>query len=427
MTLPTTSVGTPARSLRFPRLLVFALGAAALLLGACGTAPVVAPRSATAVTIARSDGAQDISGLLETVIRQHEIPGMVAVAERGERIIAAGAAGVRRCGTAEAITLDDQFAIASAAKAMSATVVARLIEQGRFAWSTPVTDLFPPAESPIDPAWRQVTVRQLLEHQAGLKDHLVLFARVTLWAKGDDAAQRRAYVRKVLARPPDFAPGAEFRYNNTDYIVLGAALEQLTGRTWPELLRDELFLPLGLTSAGLGPPGTPGQRDQPWGHGGWRLMKIPLFGGNRPFAPGSAQADFPLAAAPCGFVHLTIRDWAKFATLHLRGDAANPHRESTLLHATTFDLLHVPENPGAPYAGGWFTGTRGWAKGSRPEDRGNVLFHAGNNGRWTSVVYLAPEIDFAVLVVCNRGAMAAGVDQVASQLVAAFAAASAAP
>lgn len=46
------------------------------------------------------------------------------------------------------------------------------------------------------------------------------------------------------------------------------------------------------------------------------------------------------------------------------------------------------------------TGTRSWVRGARAGDTGRVLFHQGDNGRWNTAIYLAPEIDFAVLIAC---------------------------
>src|ERR1035437_681911 len=62
--------------------------------------------------------------------------GMAAAVLRGERIIAQGAAGVRKRGTAERITLDDRFHLGSCGKAMNATLVAMLVEEGRLNWTT---------------------------------------------------------------------------------------------------------------------------------------------------------------------------------------------------------------------------------------------------------------------------------------------------
>ena len=59
--------------------------------------------------------------------------------------------------------------------------------------------------------------------------------------------------------------------------------------------------------------------------------------------------------------------------------------------------------PAVTYCAGWFISTASWAKGTQPGDTGRRLWHAGSNGRWNCGVVIAPEIDFAVLVACNRG------------------------
>jgi hypothetical protein len=58
--------------------------------------------------------------------------------------------------------------------------------------------------------------------------------------------------------------------------------------------------------------------------------------------------------------------------------------------------------PAATYHAGWVITTPSWAKGTRLGDTGR-LWHSGSNGMWNCVVSIAPEIDFAVLVACNRG------------------------
>ncbi len=346
---------------------------------------------------------------------------MVAMVLRGDRIVAQGAAGVRKLGAPDAVTIDDQFELGSCAKAMMATLVARVIETGKLHWDTTLAELFADVLPRIDPAWRSVTVRQALAHRAGMADHRLVFARTALWSSDDTQTQRRNYAAKILSAPPDYPPGTKVVYNSTDYLVLAAALEKVTGRTWEDLMRRELFEPLGLTTAGFGPPGSPGRIDQPWGHGGRWLFHLPLPGGGRtPFDPGDRDADYPMAGAPAGMVHMAIGDWARFVVLHLRGDAANPQRNVALLKPATIEQLHE-WGAGDSYSGGWFTTRRAWAKGFDAEDTGRVLFHQGDNGRWNSVVYLAPEIDFAVLIACNRASMWEPVDLVAGTLVGTFA------
>jgi CubicO group peptidase (beta-lactamase class C family) len=141
---------------------------------------------------------------------------------------------------------------------------------------------------------------------------------------------------------------------------------------------------------------------------------------NTAFDPGARAADYPAMASPAGYVHLSVRDWARFVSVHLRSNQAKPNRHVAALRHETFDTLHELRS-GVPYAGGWFVGTRPWAKGLRTADTGRVLFHVGDNGRWTSAVWMAPEIDFAVLVACNRGDMSAAVDEAVGLLVSTYA------
>jgi hypothetical protein len=75
---------------------------------------------------------------------------------------------------------------------------------------------------------------------------------------------------------------------------------------------------------------------------------------------------------------------------------------TALLKPDTFAELH-PAAPAKTYSAGWVIYPASWAKGPRPGDTGRRLWHAGSNGRWNCVVSIAPEIDFAVLVACNRG------------------------
>jgi len=59
--------------------------------------------------------------------------------------------------------------------------------------------------------------------------------------------------------------------------------------------------------------------------------------------------------------------------------------------------------PAVTYRAGWFISTSSWAKGTQPGDTGRSLWHGGKEGMSHSVVCIAPEIDFAVLVACNQG------------------------
>src|SRR5437867_9100848 len=366
----------------------------------------------------------NVDAILQSILgRGGERFGMAAAVLRGERIIAQGAAGVRKRGTGQRITFDDRFHLGSCTKAMTATLVAMLVEEGKLNWTTTLGELFADTVKPMHPAWEKVTLRQVLAHRAGLRfepdglaqvfSELVRPLRARL---GTLPQQRLEIARQALSRPPGIAPDTKYWYSNVGYILAGAVLEHLTGRAWEDLMRERLFQPLGISTGGFGRPGTAGKTDQPCGHSS-------ILG--KPIDPRSPAAELPLFYGPAGLAHMTITDWAKFIALHLRGDPANPHCHAALLKLDTFAELHAvaPTTPyskgwvmrgitrlatgdAAPavtYRAGWFISTSSWAKGTQPGDTGRSLWHGGRHGMSHSVVVIAPEIDFAVLVACNHG------------------------
>jgi len=390
----------------------------------------------------------NVDAILQSILgRGGERFGMVAAVLRGERIIAQGVAGVRKRGTAERITLDDRFHLGSCTKAMTATLVAMLVEEGKLNWTTTLGELFADTVKPMHPAWEKVTLRQVLAHRAGLRfepdslaqvfNELVRPRRAFHFLKavrnGTLPQQRLEIARQALSRPPGIPPDTKYWYSNVGYILAGAVLEQLTGRAWEELMRERLFQPLGISTGGFGPPGTADKTEQAWGHS-------PVLG--KPINPRSPAAELPLFFGPAGLAHMTVTDWAKFIALHLRGDPANPHCQAALLKLDTFAEMHAvapattskgwvirglnflatgDAAPAVTYRAGWFISTSSWAKGNQPGDTGRRLWHAGSNGRWNCGVFIAPEIDFAVLVACNRGIAAWKTRQAVKALIRAFA------
>ncbi len=296
----------------------------------------------------------DASQALEQVRAATDEPGIVGLAwERGE-VVKLGAAGVRREGSPDPLRPDDAVHLGSCTKAMTATLVARLVERGVIAWDTPLSTLLPGFD--IHPDLRAVTLIELLSHRAGLRDG----------SQYQDAAGGRHQVARVaLSKPPRFAPGTEFRYSNAGYVVAATALEVVTGERWEELVTREVFAPLGMTGCGFGPP------DRASGHRGHR----------------PDGTDNPAAMRPSGGVHCPVEDWARFA-------AAHAERRADYLPEASWKCLQQPVG-GSTYALGWFVG---------PTKDGSVaLTHDGSNLRWYSTIHVRPRERIAVLAVVNAG------------------------
>lgn len=303
---------------------------------------------------------------------KHKLPGMIGAVLQGEALTAIGSVGVRKLGSDDALRVGDRVHLGSDTKAMTATLLGLLVDEGKLTWSSTVAEVFPARARSLHPDFQRVTLLQLLTHRAGLP------ANGPWWElKGrTPTEQRRDLLARMMKAAPESKPGTTFAYSNVGYALAGLMAEQVAGQSWERLMRERLFGPLGMTSAGFGPPGTPGTLDEPWGH----------EAGGKP-----TQHDNAPALGPAGTVHATIPDWARFAALHLKGAQG----KARLLKASTFRTLHTPPG-GGDYAGGWLVLNRPWAGG-------RALTHSGSNTYWYCTVWLAPARDFGILVATNQG------------------------
>ncbi len=322
------------------------------------------------------DGDEAVARLLQPIQRKHDVPAISAALLTSKGVTAVGVAGVRKRGTDVPATLGDLWHLGSDTKAMTATLVARLIEQNRLKWDTTVAEVFPELADRFHPDLRGVTLLHLLSHRSGLRPNLDL-ARFL----GDDVKQLRLRaIREELARKPAHKPGSHYEYSNLGYIIVGAIVERITGKTWEEAMREEVFTPLKMTSVGFGGTGTPGQIDQPWPH----------RSNGRPMPENGPAMDNPPVMGPAGRVHCTIQDWAKFIQDQLRGARGEP----ALLPAASYQKLHTAPF-GGEYALGWLVVERDWGGGL-------ALNHAGDNTMNFANVWVAPQRDFAILVCVNQ-------------------------
>ncbi|MEJ7810105.1 MAG: serine hydrolase domain-containing protein [Gemmatimonadaceae bacterium] len=292
--------------------------------------------------------------------------------------------GVRRLGVPGAATPADRFHLGSNTKAMTATVIATLVEQGRLSWESTPLSIFPELADSINSAFRVITLAQLLSHRAGLHPFTsgADFASAGVLA-GDAVAQRRAFAASLLHRAPS-GPVGSFLYSNAGYALAAAMAERVTGESWETLMRVRLFAPLGLRGE-FGWPAA-GDAEQPWGH--W------LRGaGLAPHDPRDAYR-IPTVIAPAGDVNMSLGDYARFVQLHLRGlmgrEMGREMGRDSILTAATFRRLH--DAPAGSYALGW---------GIVRMDGVTTSVHDGSGGTFYATVAVQPERGVAVAVVTN--------------------------
>lgn len=333
------------------------------------------------------DGIQTFLDKTLTAVREKDhLPAVAALVQIDGKLAGEAALGLRALGHPEKVTTNDRWHIGSDTKAFTATLVARLVEKGVMHFNDTLAASFPAFAEAMDPAYRDVTVTQLLSHTAGLPPlsddkELPPFLAVIKSANGVKA-QRETIARKYLTMPPASKAG-EFAYSNLGFIIAGAIAEARTGETWEELIREQIFAPLGIKNAGFGPPGSPGKVDQPWGHKEEAGKLVPLD-------PAGADADNPPALGPAGTINIALKDWLLFAQDQLDGE----HGRGKLLKPETYRKLPTPVT--GNYALGWgvLLGHDGVPQ---------LLTHTGSNGFWVADIRIMPRHDMIFLVVTNAG------------------------
>lgn len=331
-----------------------------------------------------SDAEQDTRSVpgvpgLDEVVASSELPGVVAGMASGTELLALGVSGVRQVGEGALVEVGDAFHIGSNTKAMTATLVARLVERGVLTWDATIAELFPDLE--VHAGYDAVTVRDLLSHVGRMTDSLPNTLGQQAWLgffmdSRSMEVQRAEVVELLIAEPPSF-PAGEFAYSNAGYVIVGAALERLTGESWESLMTTELFEPLEMTGCGFGPP-VNANSEAPVGH-------VAGGGGVEP-APGAPYNDNPAVVGPAGTVSCPAEAWVRFLQAHLRSD------DGPFLTEASWDALHAPNAAG--YALGWGVADRSWA--------GGVTYsHSGSNTMWFSVAWIAPGIDRLYFAMTN--------------------------
>ena len=311
---------------------------------------------------------------LEVLRNAHDAPALAAAAQQRGGKTRVWATGLRMAGAEAPVTPDDQWHLGSISKSFLATLIGRLVDQQRLKWDDRLGAALA-AEHPAMPqAYCDANVLHLLSHRAGFADNLLYPVMGQFDAsKDDERTQRRAFLEKAFALPPVAPVGGATQYSNVGYVAAAAMIEARTGKTWQALMAREVFAPLGLRSAGFGPPGRIGALLQPVGHG-------PALA--QPHRLGDPHDDLPLVIGPAGRIHMNLADLITYLAAH--------RDRTTLLKPATWDVLHTPPF-GGDYALGWNT----WPDGSFTHDGGNLL--------WYAVAGFNPKAGWAATAAANDG------------------------
>lgn len=254
-----------------------------------------------------------------------------------------------------------KFRLGSLTKQFTATLVLLLQEDGKLNINDPVSKYLPNAP----PSWAAIKVVNLLNHTSGIPN-FTSFKEFREWSMNPHTPDEEiAFFRD---KPLDFEPGIKFSYSNSNYIVLGAIIEKVSGKKYGDLLRERIFDPLGMKDSGLDsddlvlPKRAEGYRPGPHGLEVARSESMTI-----PFAAGA--------------IYSTTGDLRKWERGLFGGKVLNS------------DSLKAMTTPGK--------GNYGFGIGIRNEDGLRIVSHNGGIEGFNTYLAYAPEKQIAVAVLSN--------------------------
>ncbi|MCX4672970.1 beta-lactamase family protein [Streptomyces sp. NBC_01381] len=302
-------------------------------------------------------------------------PGLAYSVIRGDDVVHRRTWG--RDGRGEPVTSRTPFLVGSLAKPVTALAVMRQVEAGEVELDAPVRRHLPWFR-PKGEGEKPVTVRQLLNQSSGLSERDGI-TRADRFDNEPGGVRRLA--RELAGVTLSAPPGERHEYSNANYMLLGALLEEVTGRPFGEQLRKDVLGPLGMKGA-ITDSGGAERRGLP---PGYRFF----FGQPRSFA-----SDFDTSGVPYGYLGASPEDMSAFAAAQLkgaRGDAGG------LLTPEGFREMHkgtISVHDRHRYG-------LGWRDDELEDPSARMVWHSGATPGYHGIVVLVPERNLAVVVQHN--------------------------
>jgi len=322
---------------------------------------LIAPHAAVA-----QDHAAKIQEFLTVAHKYRQFNGSVLVAENG-KIIYKGAYGQANMEWNIPNTPDTRFRLGSITKQFTATAILQLVEQGKIKLDAKLSDYLPDYRKDTG---EKVTIHHLLTHTSGIPSYTSqpgFFQNVSRNPYKVDE-----FVKKYASGDLEFEPGSKFIYNNSGYFLLGAIIERVTGKPYEQVLKQNIFDPLGMKNTGydhhdtLIPKRASGYSKTPDGYTNAAYLDMSI-----PYAAGS--------------LYSTVED------LYLWDQALYTDK---VLSAQSKALMYKPflEN----YAYGWAVANASFKQNDQPVQ---VISHDGGiNGFSTTIVRFPKEKNLIVML-----------------------------
>lgn len=327
---------------------------------------------------------KEFDAYVEKSRNQYQVPGLALTVVKDGKIIFKKGYGVRELGTTDQVNTQTLFACASTTKAMTATCMAMLVDEGKVKWDDPVINYLPEFQL-YDPfVTRELKIRDLFTHNSGVGNTDFLWSIMNI--PGEEVLAKMKMVE------PSYSLRASFIYQNIFYVYAGKVIEKISGMPWEEFMQKKIFQPLGMT------------RTYPV----LRMVKDPnqskphYFVDNKITVIERTNAD---AIGPAGSVWSCVDDMSKWALCMLDSSKFAGGR---LVKANTWKEMFTPQvmvpagqfYPTAQLTNpNWKTYSLGWFQQDYKGKK--INFHTGSLAGETAMHGQLPESKLAIYIFGN--------------------------
>ena len=339
--------------------------------------------AAAAITFAQNN-VEVFDKYAEAARQQWHVPGMSIVVVQDGKVLLAKGYGVKELGKNDPVDSDTLFGAMSTTKAMVAVAMGILVDEGKVKWEDKVTKHLPDFKVDDPYVTKELTVRDLFTHNAGMGN------ADFLWATLSELSGREIVSRMQYAKPVYSMRGG-FIYQNIMYLVAGQVIEKAGGIPWERFMNERVFGPLGMknTFPTLGSSLAYSNRSTAHYEVKGKITPIPERGVD--------------AAAPAGAVWSTANDIGKWVNFNM---GFNPNGKEIIKPATLAEIqkpqVVIPSNfyPTFPLLKThWTTYGFGWFQ---HDYRGEMVhMHTGSLAGRTAIVGMMRDKKLGVYIFGN--------------------------
>jgi CubicO group peptidase (beta-lactamase class C family) len=311
-----------------------------------------------------------VDSLMSSMYPKDKPGAAIAIVMNGKVVFKNGY-GVADLNTKAQITPTTNFNICSMTKQFTAYSILQLRGQKKLSLTDPLVKYFPNFNPAVG---RSVTIRNLLTHSSGIVDH---------YSYVDKKLFKEFWDKDVLTAIQSvdssyFPVGSHYRYSNSAFCLLSLVIEQLSGKTYPEYIHENVFAPLKMKNSDVIHPdfdianralGYESEKDS--------------------FKLSDANESLFFSTMGDGGIYTSINDYLKWIMAIQQGKILDPK----LVHQAQSAQFPIDTARNISYGYGWFVAGAGKEK---------VVYHTGSNGGFRTIIFTKPSEKYAVVIFSNR-------------------------